>query len=70
MALNGKTSHLLKFLMLKKHGTTAKPDPDERIGGIVKLATVGQVEEGTNKCDPVTPYTLKEGFTDNISDKP
>ena len=45
-----------------------KPDPDDRVGGIVRLATVGQVEEGTNKCDPVTPYTLKEGFTDNISE--
>ena len=39
-----------------------KPDPDDRIGGIVKNATVGQVVEGTDKCDTVTPYTLREGL--------
>ena len=39
-----------------------KPSPDDRAGGIVKLATVGQVSAGTNKCDAVTPYTLKEGL--------
>ena len=40
----------------------AKPDPDDRNGGIVKLATVDQVAAGEDKCDVVTPYTLKEGL--------
>jgi hypothetical protein len=39
-------------------------DPDPRTGGIVKLATVEQVQAGVNKCDPVTPYTLAEGIPD------
>ena len=40
----------------------ATPDPEDRGGGIVKLASVEEVEAGTNKCNPVTPYTLKEGI--------
>ena len=33
-----------------------KPDPDDRMGGIVKNATVNQAIAGTDKCDSITPY--------------
>ena len=47
--------------MLKKH-VMVPPDPEDRGGGIVKLASVEEVEAGTNKCNPITPYTLQEGI--------
>ena len=50
------------------------PDPDTRGAGIVKNATVGQAIAGTNKCDSITPYTLKkvleEGGDDLVDFKP
>ena len=39
-----------------------KPDPDERTGGIVKLATVKQAKAGTDKCDVITPFTLQKAI--------
>ena len=47
----------------------ATPDPENRGGGIVKLASKEEVQAGTNKCNPITPYTLKEGI-DGILDLP
>ena len=40
--------------------TDGKPNPDERIGGKVKTATVSQAKAGTDKCDVITPYTLRQ----------
>ena len=37
-----------------------KPDPDTRVGGIVKNATLSQAEAGVDKCDTITPYTLQQ----------
>ena len=40
----------------------ATPSPDNREAGVVTIASVEEVEEGTNKCNPVTPYTLKKSL--------
>lgn len=50
-----------------------KPSPDDRIGGIVKNATVNQAIAGTDKCDSITPYTLNaviQPIKDVIDDLP
>lgn len=50
-----------------------KPSPDDRVGGIVKNATVNQAIAGTDKCDSITPYTLNaviQPIKDVIDDLP
>ena len=44
------------------------PDPDTRMGGIVKLAAKDQAIAGTNKCDAITPYTLQAKLTNDLVD--
>lgn len=44
-----------------------KPNPDDRQGGIVKNATLSQAKVGTDKCDTITPYTLKESLPDLVT---
>ena len=44
------------------------PDPDTRGGGIVKLATSKEAEAGTNKCDAITPFTLKKFVDKEVPD--
>ena len=49
------------------------PDPDNRVGGIVKNASLADAIAGTKKCDAITPYTLKEtiknsDFIDDVLD--
>ena len=50
-----------------------KPDPDDRMGGIVKNATVNQAIAGTDRCDSITPYTLNavvQPIKDSIPEVP
>ena len=44
------------------------PDPDTRGGGIVKLATSNEATAGTNKCDAITPFTLKKFVDSEVPD--
>jgi hypothetical protein len=43
-----------------------KPDPDDRRGGIVKIASLSQAKAGTDKCDVITPYTLQGVFDEKV----
>ena len=45
----------------------SKPTPDTRMGGIVKNATLSQAKAFVDKCDTITPYTLK-GALDKFKD--
>ena len=50
----------------------SKPTPDTRMGGIVKNATLSQAKALVDKCDTITPYTLKGALNkfkeDNLVD--
>jgi hypothetical protein len=46
----------------------SKPSPDNRMGGIVKNATLSQALACTDKCDTITPYTLCEVIEDKLDD--
>lgn len=51
----------------------SKPDPDNRLGGIVKNATLSQAKAGVDKCDTITPYTLNgvlQPIKDELDDLP
>ena len=45
-----------------------KPVQDTRMGGIVKNATLSQAKAFVDKCDTITPYTLR-GALDKFKDK-
>ena len=48
-----------------------KPTPDNRQGGIVKTATLSQARAGTDKCDVITPFTLRgalSSFTPDVGE--
>jgi hypothetical protein len=46
--------------------SNGKPDPDDRRGGIVKIASLSQAKACTDKCDVITPYTLCEVIDEKI----
>ena len=46
-----------------------KPTPDNRVGGIVKIASLSQAKACTEKCDVITPYTLCEVIDDKLDER-
>ena len=42
------------------------PSPDNREYGVVQIASVEEVQAGTDKCKPVTPYTLQKKIDSDL----
>ena len=42
------------------------PNPDNREYGVVQIASVEEVQAGTDKCKPVTPYTLQKKIDSDL----